>query len=236
MIAPRTSAPRPRPIPRSVWSRRIASTAVMIPIGRLTKKIQCQLTAAVMRPPARRPTAAPADAMKLNTPNAFARSSGSGNSVTTMARITAELTAPPMPWMNRAAISIGCVNESPHSIDAAVKSRRPARKTRLRPTRSPTRPASKSSPPNAIRYALMTHARPDCEKPRSFWIDGSATFTIVMSTTINRNPVHRTSSESQREFFMLIQTTNLPMTHRFATDELSPAIPSEYRWRPGRSS
>jgi len=48
----------------------------------------------------------------------------------------------------------------------------------------------------------MTHASPDCEKPRSRWIDGRATFTIVMSTTIRRKPVQRTTNESQREFFM----------------------------------
>src|SRR2546428_7056263 len=48
----------------------------------------------------------------------------------------------------------------------------------------------------------MTHASPDCENPRSRWIEGRATFTIVMSTTISRNPVQRTISESQREFFM----------------------------------
>ena len=51
----------------------------------------------------------------------------------------------------------------------------------------------------------MTHASPDCEKARSRWIDGSATFTIVMSTTISRKPVQRTSSESQRVFFMLLR-------------------------------
>ena len=120
-----------------------------------------------------------------------------------MARITAELTAPPMPWMNRAAISIGWLNEKPHSTDAAVKMPRPMRKTRLRPNRSPRRPASSSSPPKAIRYALMTHASPDCVKPRSFWIDGRATLTIVMSTTIRRKPVQRIIRESQREFFMV---------------------------------
>ena len=48
----------------------------------------------------------------------------------------------------------------------------------------------------------MTHASPDWEKPRSFWIEGSATLTIVMSTTINKKPVQRIIRESQREFFM----------------------------------
>ena len=50
----------------------------------------------------------------------------------------------------------------------------------------------------------MTHARPDCENPRSFWMLGSATLTIVMSTTISKKPVHRIVSESQRVFFMVV--------------------------------
>ena len=213
-MAPSTSAPRPRPIPWSSWSSFAAATAVAMPMGRLTKKIQCQLTACVIRPPASNPTAAPAEATKLKTPKAFARSFGSGKRVTIMARITAELTAPPTPWTNRAPISIGCANERPHNTEAPTKIARPIRKTRLRPRRSPTRPARRRRPPNAIRYALTTQASPDCEKPRSAWIDGNATLTIVMSTTISRNPVHRTISESHREFFMPSKTSARIETHR----------------------
>ena len=118
-----------------------------IPIGRLTKKIQCQLTAWVIRPPASRPIEAPAEATKLKMPIAFARSAGSGNMVTTMPRITAVLTAPPIPWRKRAATSIGWLIDSPHNSEAAVNMKRPIRKIRLRPTRSPSRPASSNKPP-----------------------------------------------------------------------------------------
>ena len=62
--APRMSAPLPKPTPRSFSSSRMASTAVTIPIGILTKKIQCQLMAWVRTPPASRPTEAPAEATK----------------------------------------------------------------------------------------------------------------------------------------------------------------------------
>ena len=96
-------------------------------MGTLTKKIQCQLTACVMSPPASNPTAAPAEAMKLKTPKALACSSGFGNRVTIIARMTAELIAPPMPWMKRAAMSIGWFIERPHRTDAAVKMPRPIR-------------------------------------------------------------------------------------------------------------
>ena len=67
------------------------------PIGRLTKKIQCQLISCVITPPASSPIEAPAAATKLNTAIAFGCSVGSGNIVTIMPRITAEAIAPPAP-------------------------------------------------------------------------------------------------------------------------------------------
>ena len=48
------------------------------------------------------------------------------------------------------------------------------------------------------RYAFTTQASEVCEKPRSSRIDGSATFTIVVSSTIIRSPRQRTKSASQR--------------------------------------
>jgi len=51
---------------------------------------------------------------------------------------------------------------------------------------SPARPPSKSKPPNVRPYALITHWRFSGEKFRSFWIDGSATFTIETSSTTIR--------------------------------------------------
>src|SRR3954469_3309279 len=186
-------------IPLSLTTRRTASTAVATPIGRLMKKIQCQLIDCVRMPPARRPTDPPAAATKLNTPIAFACSRGSGNIVTIMPRITAEVIAPPTPCTNRAATSISWLCATPHAIDASVKMPRPARNTPRREIRSPLRPATTSSPPKAIRYAFTTHARSDCEKPRSLWIEGSATFTTVASRTIISTPTHRTTSAVQRE-------------------------------------
>ncbi len=131
------------------WSdaiRRAPNTIVAAPMGRLTKKIQCQLTAWVINPPASSPTAPPAEATKAKTPIARARSAGSGKSVTTIPRITAELTAPPTPWTKRAVISSGWLNDSPQSREAAENMASPSRKTRLRPSRSPSRPASSMKP------------------------------------------------------------------------------------------
>src|ERR1700709_1376828 len=44
----------------------------------------------------------------------------------------------------------------------------------------------------------MTQARLDCEKPRSLWMVGRATFTIVWSRMIISIPAHSTTSASQR--------------------------------------
>src|SRR4051794_4186063 len=116
-----------------------------------------------------------------------------------MPRMTAEVSAPPTPCTKRAAISTAWLSARAQANDAEVKTANPIRKTRRWPTRSPTRPASRSRPPNAIRYALTTHARLLWEKPRSSWIDGSATFTTVASRTIISMPAHSTYSASQRE-------------------------------------
>ncbi len=190
--APGTSAPSRRPMPGSASSSRLASSPVAIPIGMLTKKIQCQSSDCVSTPPASNPTEPPAEATKAYTPIAFACSRGSGNIVTIIPRITAEVIAPPMPWTKRAPTSTAWLLASPQAAEASVNSASPARNTRRRPMRSPSRPARSSSPPKAIRYALTTQARLDCVKPRSLWIEGSATFTTVMSRTIISMPAHRT--------------------------------------------
>ena len=84
-------------------------------------------------------------------PIAFACSAFSGNSVTMIARITAEATAPPIPWTKRPPISIAWLSATPQKIEAAVNRTSPERKTFLRPTRSPILPASSRKPPKVIR-------------------------------------------------------------------------------------
>ena len=121
-----------------------------MPIGRLMKKIQCQEMASVSTPPASRPIEPPADATKPKTPIALACSRGSGNIVTIMPRMTAEVSAPPTPWMKRAPISTPWLGATAQITDAAVNTASPVRKTRRWPIRSPIRPDSSSSPPKAI--------------------------------------------------------------------------------------
>src|SRR3954447_5572657 len=75
----------------------------------------------------------------------------------------------------------------------------PMRKIRRRPSRSAMRPPSSRKPPNMSAYALITHWRFACEKPRSILIEGSATFTIAMSrTTMNCTALSRPSASHLR--------------------------------------
>src|SRR4051794_10501245 len=197
-IDPRQSTSRAPPNPGSAGMSARPAAMVAAPIGRLTKKIQCQLSTSVIAPPASRPSDPPATATKTYALIARARSAGCGNSVTMIARITDAWTAAPTPCRKRAPISAPWLGASPHRIDAAVKNTTPARNTRLRPNRSPSRPASRRKPPNVTRKAFTTQVRSACVKCRSAWIEGSATFTIVVSSTIISCARQTTTSASQR--------------------------------------
>ena len=80
--------------------------------------------------------------------SAFARSAPSLNVVVTIERAAGETSAAPSPCAPRATISQVSPFANPQSNDATVKSTRPARKTRLRPIRSPARPPRSRKPPN----------------------------------------------------------------------------------------
>ena len=133
-----------------------------------------------------------------NTPIAFVRSAASVKRVMISESATAETTAPPTPCTARAATSMPWLVESPQTTEAAVKSAIPARNIRRCPNRSPRRPPRSRKPPNVSRYAFTTQASEVSVKPRSSRIDGSATFTIVVSRTIIRSPRQRTIRASQR--------------------------------------
>jgi len=72
----------------------------------------------------------------------------------------------------------------------------PASRIVRRPSRSPSRPASSSSPPNAIRYAFTTQAREVDEKPRSSLIEGSATNSQIGSYAFGDRNVFAQSTEA----------------------------------------
>src|SRR5262249_50570541 len=87
---------------------------------------------------------------------------------------------------------------TPPASEAAENSSSPAMNMRRRPSRSPARPPSSSSPPKVSAYALTTHSRPDPEKPSARWICGSATLTMVASSTTINCAVARTSNARPR--------------------------------------
>ena len=139
-------------------------------MGRLTKKIQCQFSSWVRAPPASSPSEPPATAVNTYALIARARSVGVGNSITMIARITEACIAAPMPCRKRAAINSVELSAAPHSSEAIVNRVTPARNTRLRPSRSPSRPASSRKLPKVTRNALMTQVRLPWVKWRSCWI------------------------------------------------------------------
>src|SRR3954451_24835526 len=70
----------------------------------------------------------------------------------------------------------------------------PPTNMRRRPKMSPSRPPVTSRTANESVYALTVHSRLEMLAPRSFWIDGSATFTTVLSSMIMNSAKHMAAS------------------------------------------
>ena len=68
-----------------------------------------------------------------------------------MATMTDDDSAPPMPWTKRAPTSMAWLSADPQAMEASVNRATPARKTFLRPTRSPRRPAMRRKLPKEMR-------------------------------------------------------------------------------------
>src|SRR4051794_36535161 len=65
---------------------------------------------------------------------------------------------------------------------------------RRRPKMSPSLPPVTSRTAKLSVYALTVHSRLERLAPRSFWIDGSATFTTVLSSMIMNSAKHMAAS------------------------------------------
>ena len=157
------------------------ATNTAIPTGMLTKKIHGHENASTRNPPSTRPTAPPPTAIAAQTLIAFARSAPSANVVVMIESAAGAMSAAPRPCRPRQKMRTSELGASPFRSDATVKITTPMRKIRLRPTRSPARPPSSRKPPKTSVYALTIHCRSASDIPRSSWIEGSATFTIVAS-------------------------------------------------------
>ena len=103
------------------------------PIGRLTRKIQCQLRLSVSTPPSNTPMLPPLAQTKPYTPIALARSAGSVNRFISKASATASTIAPPMPCTARAMTSGTCALDQPQASEASVNSVMPIMKRRRCP-------------------------------------------------------------------------------------------------------
>ena len=154
-----------------------------MPIGMFTKKIHSQDRYSVRIPPSSRPTAPPPTAIAAQALRAFVRSGPSLKVVVTIDSAAGDTIAAPRPCRARKAMRASDELAKPLSSDATVKRIRPAMNRRLRPMKSAARPPSSRKPPKASVYAFTTHCSELAEKWRSSWIEGSATFTTVASST-----------------------------------------------------
>ena len=154
-----------------------------MPIGTLRKKIHDQPRPLVSAPPSSTPAAPPLPEAAPQMPSARLRSRPSRNVVVRIDSAAGDSSAAPSPCSERKTISEPSDQASPSSRELTVNRASPVRNMRRRPTRSASRPPSKSTPPKKIAYAVMTHCRLSWEKFRSVLIDGSATFTIATSST-----------------------------------------------------
>ena len=159
-------------------------------------------------PPRSTPAAAPKPPTAPQTPSAMFRSRPSENVVIRIESAAGEMIAAPRPWIERAPISDASLHARPASSEPTAKTTRPDMNMRRRPSMSAARPPSSRKPPKTSAYALITHCRFSSEKPRSTWIDGSATFTIAMSsTTMNWTTLRSASANHLR---LEVATTEIP--------------------------
>src|SRR4051794_33395191 len=177
----------PGSIPRDCSSRysrirRSASVSATAPTGTFTKKIHSQPSPSVSAPPTRGPTATAAPTVEpqaaIAVPNSRPR-----NSCAMSASEVANMAAPPTPWRPRARLSRVELVARPHRSEATVKTRTPSWNMRLRPSRSASDPTVSMRADSISVYASTTHWRLVRLALKSRWMLGSATFTIVMSTS-----------------------------------------------------
>jgi hypothetical protein len=105
--------------------------------------------------------------------------------------------AAPAPCAARPASSTPSPRARPETSEAPVNTAVPARNSSLRPYRSASRPPASSMLANTSTSALATHSSPPRDSRRSRWIDGSATFTTVLSSEV-MNVARPTAASASR--------------------------------------
>ena len=168
-------------------------------IGRLTMKIQCQLMASVIAPPASSPIEPPAEATKRVDADRPACSPRSGNMVTIMPRMTAEVSAPPMPWMKRATTSTAWLSATPAGERGGGEEGESGEEDAPAAEEVAEPAGQQQQAAEGDQVGVDDPGEARLREAEVVWIEGSATFTIVASRTIISMPAQRTTRAIQRE-------------------------------------
>ncbi len=182
---------------RDSWvAQRVTPTATTA-IGTLSRKIDCHDTCSTRKPPTTGPIASAIALTPAQVPIALPRSFG-GNAFVMIDSVAGIISAAPTPCAARPTTSHVAVCEKAMKRLDAPKIATPIRNQRRRPKMSPRRPPVTSRTAKVSVYALTVHSRFAVETPRSRWIDGSATFTTVLSSMIMNSAKHIAPSVHQR--------------------------------------
>ena len=165
--------------------------------GRFRKKIARQDTYSASAPPTTGPIASASADTPAQVPIALPRSSA-GKAFVMIESVAGIMNAAPTPCTARPATSQAWSGARPMAALESAKTTTPKRNMRRRPKMSPSRPPVTSRTANVSVYALTVHSRPESVAPRSSWMEGSATFTTVLSSMIMNSAKHIAASVHQR--------------------------------------
>ena len=104
--------------------------------------------------------------------------------------------AAPIPWITREVISRPGSTARPPAMLATTNTASPIRYSLALPYASASRPPSSKNPPKATAYALISHCSVVVATCNPCWIDGSATLTIVKSSTTMNCAINSVSSNA----------------------------------------
>ena len=168
------------------------------------KKIARQLTSSVRKPPTTGPIASASALTPAQVPIAVPRCSG-GNAWVMIDSVAGIMKAAPMPWTARKATSQVSFGAKPMIRLDTPNTTTPNRNIRRRPKMSPSRPPVTRSTASVRVYAFTVHSSEASDACRSRWIDGSATFTTVLSSISMNRAKHIAASVHHLLFSSLIR-------------------------------
>ena len=197
VATPGTSTSRVAVSSRDSCTANRVTTIASAATGTLSKKIDCQLTSWTRKPPSTGPIASAIAETPAHVPIARPRSCA-GNALVMIDRVPGIMKPEPTPCRARNAISQLSLCESAIMKLEKANTLTPMRNMRLRPNRSPRRPPVTSSTANVSVYAWTVHSSEEVVACRLRWIDGSATFTTVLSSMIMNSAKHIAPSAHQR--------------------------------------